>query len=645
MPYTASIRSFQILDRADIAMGDGITLIAAENSSGKSSIAKGIAGAAAAEPKHGLTVAGLKGLVRDGAKTGSITITGPTPADTLVVTYPKAEVATNGAPLLLSRIAAGFDSIIDLEAKTRPVRLSELLKTLPAREDLAAALADHGLKDEPPVPVIDEALTKAGKRFDPALSLAEHAKLMKEIGIGLNVVEWLWQQIALRGWDDTAKKLEKERSDLKSRWSEVAGEAFGDKKIHDWAPDGWTPDLGEASVAGLQAALDAARNALEEAVGQAAVDQTVLTDLRTEVGRLPDLQAVEAAARKKKLDAEVDVVNAEAALQSATRVVEGLPPAEQAKGLECPHCQGLIHYHRGQGGERLEKAATISDDVLRQRRLDRADAEGKLSNARDTLNRVRGDFNSATREADDAQRAVAKAEAAKKRLAEMETSDTGSTGTGGDVDTARKTVAAAESRLAMLQRKARADGLARQITAMSNIIGVLGPDGCRKVKLAKVLGIFNEQRLHPLCKAAGWAPVRIETDTGLTVTYGGRPYAALGGHGPQISSDQFRTRVILQVAFAALSNDPLVIIDAADILDQRGRNGMFTMLRDAGMPAIVCMTFSAKALKDRKIPDLAAAKLGRTYWIADGVARPISEAAGDTKPVPAAAPVPAAEAA
>ncbi|WP_372393755.1 hypothetical protein ABMY26_00510 (plasmid) [Azospirillum sp. HJ39] len=575
--------------------------------------------------------------MRDGAKAASVTIAGPTAGDTLTVNYPKAEMAMTGAPLHLSRIACGFDSIVDLSSKDRAVKLVELLKTVPAREDLAATLLDFGFKDEPPAPKIDAALAKAGKTFDPALSLMNHAKAMTEAGTSLNVVDWLWRQIEHRGWDETAKKLEKERAELRGSWAEVAGEAFGDKKVQDWTPQGWTPDLAEASAEGMKAVLESARATLEAAVGQAAVDQSVLSDLRADAGKLADLKAAEEAAREKKLDAEVAVVNAEAALKPAQRAFDELPPVKQAKGLECPHCNGQVHYHCGTDGERLDKAEAISDDVLRKRRLDRADTEGKLSNAKDTLNLAKAAFNTALRAFDDAQRAVAQAEAAKKRLAEMETSTDGKAATADQVDGARQAVTAAEARLDLHQRKARADTLARRIAGMTNIIGLLGSDGCRKAKLAKVLDIFNDQRLRGLCDAAGWAPVRIENDVALTVTYGQRPYAALSGHGPQISSDQFRTRVILQIAFAVLAGDPLVIIDAADILDQKGRNGLFTMLKEVGMAAIVCMTFSMKALKDRKIPDLEAAKLGQSYWVADGVAKPLAEAITAAPPAKKAA--------
>lgn len=630
---TAAIRAFQIIDRADIIFGDGITLITAENSNGKSSIAKALAGALSADPKHGLTVAGVKALVRDGAKASTITITGPGATDTLTITYPKAETAITGSPIYLSRIGAGFDSIVDLDSKARGLTLAKLLKTEPSREDVAAALSDFGIKDTPSSEDIVAALSKAGKTADPTLTLSDHAKLMKELGIGLNVVDWVWTQIEVRGWDKTAKRLEEERATLKGRWSEVAGEAFGDKKASTWTPAGWTPDLAEASSAGLEAVLNAARMALETAVGQAAVDQSVIGNLRAEASKLDALKTAEIAAREAKMNAEVAVVNAQETHATAERNVANLLPAEQDGGLTCPHCNKGVHYHNVPDGKRLEKAERVTEEELKKRRLARASAGAKLSNEVAVLSTAKANLTTTTRALDDAQRAMASAEAAKRRLTELEASEAGKTGSADEADAARQAVAVSEGRVGLHQKKARADSIARQIGFITNIIAVLAPDGCRQAKLIKVLDTFNGGPLRSLCDAAGWAPVRIESDTGLTITYGGRPYAALNGHGPQISSDQFRTRVILQVALAQAVGDALVIIDAADILDQRGRNGMLGMLGKVNMSALVCMTFSAKVMKDGRIPDLETVKLGRTYWIANGVTRPIAEAVAAAQPV------------
>jgi hypothetical protein len=49
---------------------------------------------------------------------------------------------------------------------------------------------------------------------------------------------------------------------------------------------------------------------------------------------------------------------------------------------------------------------------------------------------------------------------------------------------------------------------------------------------------------------------------------------------------------------------------------------LIDMLAHARIPALVCMTLSRRDLA----PDLAAARLGRTYWIEGGIVSPIGEA-------------------
>jgi len=91
---------------------------------------------------------------------------------------------------------------------------------------------------------------------------------------------------------------------------------------------------------------------------------------------------------------------------------------------------------------------------------------------------------------------------------------------------------------------------------------------------------------------------------------------------PQVlwsESEVYRTEVLLRLATAALDGSDLVIIDAADILDAQGRNGLASVLTMAGRPALVTATYN----EPRFVPDLEAAGLGRSYWIEDGVARPL----------------------
>jgi hypothetical protein len=150
------------------------------------------------------------------------------------------------------------------------------------------------------------------------------------------------------------------------------------------------------------------------------------------------------------------------------------------------------------------------------------------------------------------------------------------------------------------------------------VLGILAPDGLRAAKLARVIELFNIAQLDRLSLAAGWNQVAIDAE--MTVTYAGRPYPLLS------TSEQYRTRAVLQVAMAHLDGSAMVVIDAADVLDGTSRSGLFAMLEESGLPAIVCMTLTRR----EQVPDLETAGFGVSYWLDSGVTQilnPPAEAA------------------
>jgi len=105
----------------------------------------------------------------------------------------------------------------------------------------------------------------------------------------------------------------------------------------------------------------------------------------------------------------------------------------------------------------------------------------------------------------------------------------------------------------------------------------------------------------------------VSIDRTAAIEYGGRPYGLLS------SSEQYRVRAALAVAMAQLDGSELVILDGADILDAPSRSGLFGLLESVGIPALVTMTLARR----EQVPDLAAAELGRSYWLSAGVVEPL----------------------
>ncbi len=559
------IRDFQVIERADLLLG-GLVLVAGKNAQGKSSVLKATAAALTGQLQFGLAKKDAKALVRNGASTAAATLDQGVETSAVAV-WPKCERSTTGQPLSLSPIAAGLESLLDLSAKDRAKLLGDLLKTDPDRDDFVSACIDVGIAEE--------------------------------------VAAKVWGDIEVKGWDAKAADIADKGTRLKGQWEAVAGVKFGSEKVKVWRPGGWTEDLADAAANDLSAELGEAKQALERAIAAQAVGQAELDRLAAACAEIDEL-------KERSIEARTVATRTASQLGDARKERDSLPPAAQAVGLTCPCCDAPLQlsHHLG-GNQHLVKAEVIGADELKRRRDAIASADGKLS-------RLKGEHDAAERAATTAQIAYQDAQKAEAQLAEARGKATSATA-GNDVATLRTRVATAETRLKALTAKDEADRVAKLLTVNLAMQAIMAPTGLKKTKLIKVLDTFNGGPLRSLCEATGWRDVRIEADMG--VTYDGRPYEQLAGLGPQLSSDQYRVYATLQVALAQVQGYGMVILDGADVLDQKGRGGLLKMLRSTGMGALIGMTFSAADV----VPDLEARGMGRAYWIDGGIARPLGE--------------------
>ncbi len=281
-----------------------------------------------------------------------------------------------------------------------------------------------------------------------------------------------------------------------------------------------------------------------------------------------------------------------------------LPPGNVEGGMPCPHCGAFVVLRRVNLAEtRLEAAeASIPQDELKARRMAIADADGRVSH-------LQGELAAANRAVEIARARMQSAAEASNRLALMPpvSSDANSAAA------TQNALVTAEARLLAWQRKNEADRLQVQISGNEKLLDILAADGLRAQKLARVLDLFNT-RLGELAQVAEWGPVTIAPD--MTLAYGGRPYPLLS------TSEQYRVRAVLQVAMARLDNSAMVVLDAADVLDGTTRSGLFALLEDSGLPALVCMTLTRR----QQVPDIAAAGLGQSYWLEGGNCTALSRA-------------------
>jgi hypothetical protein len=428
----------------------------------------------------------------------------------------------------------------------------------------------------------------------------DFAAAMADKGLGAEqIVGPMWKLVADKGWDGAHQLRRDKGAELKGRWRQVAGTHYGSRIAAGWTPPGWTDDLDGQTERELEAALADAKSAHRRAIAADATSQARREALDAEAGKLDErLRLVEEAAREQAA-AEADV----AALRQQR---DALPPAHGATGMPCPHCGGrVVIVQRNLAEQTLEKAPQpVPEAELRQRRAARAEADGTLSNAEARASEAKRKLSAAQTSLEISRNATAE-------LAKLPPPAPA----GEAIGDAGAAVTRAEQRLAALRAKCQADDIHNRIASNELVLEILAADGLRARKLAKVLELFNSGQLAPLCQAAGWKSVEITAD--MAITYGGRPYPLLS------ASEQYRVRAVLQVATARLDGSSMVVIDAADILDAPTRSGLFGMLLSAEIPALVAMTLS----KREQAPDLAAAGLGRSYWLSSGIAEPIGQTA------------------
>jgi hypothetical protein len=405
------------------------------------------------------------------------------------------------------------------------------------------------------------------------------------------VLSRIWPLIEQSGWDGAVTARRDRGAELKGQWRQCTGANYGSRVAASWRPD-----LGELDESELVTYLHNAQRERDRAMSAQAVSADEHRRVEEEADLVDARQEV-----LVRVTARVDEYTA--AHRTAQEARQALPPTGKQDLVPCPHCGEQILINRVSLVEtRYEKPTGPLDGAeLNKRRMAIAEADGKVAHAYDDLNEARQQMALADR-------AVVASEHARERIANWPRA----TEAGTDIATAEAQLQRAEKRLAEYRSKAEADRLHRLVEGNEIVISLLAADGLRAKKLARVIDVFNAQ-LGNLCHAAKWQGVRID-DAG-NIGYGDRPYNLLS------TSEQYRVRAVLALAMAQLDGSNLVVLDGADILDAPSRGQLFALLAEVEIPALVTMTVARR----EQLPDLAAAELGASFWLAGGVLEPLGE--------------------
>lgn len=455
-------------------------------------------------------------------------------------------------------------------------RRSEGVSAPEASDIAVGAVAFPAMADKDKVELLRDIL-----KTDPVKQ--ELCEALADAGLSEKVQEAVWHNIEAEGWDASLDRAKEKGRSLKSQWALIAGEAYGEKKAASWFPQGWENDLETTSTEALEADVSLARADLEDKIANQAIGADELARLQEKADGLAD-------AEKKCDDAAGKVTEAQKALKEARAAREKLPKLPNYD-LVCPHCGKPVVYQFGKLEAVKQSLSAEEREKLEQQILD---ADNAVSKAERELNAAKHDFILADSDL----------QAIKKAKEELEAKQ-GKTIQPAEVDEARNAVRKAETRLQSFNCYNEALRVHRNILENQNIINVLEPEGIRRRSLEKGLADFNG-RLEYLCHVAGWACVKVDGD--MSVSYNDRPFVLCS------ESEKFRAKVTLQAAIAEYDGSHALVVDAADILDNKGRAGLLKLL--AGQS--YCSFVGMMAAKPSAAPDLKKLGIGRKYWVEAG---------------------------
>lgn len=551
-------RNFCGLASADFDMV-GITLVGGENNAGKSSLLQGVAAAALRDPlARGMKKKDAKQLVREGTEAGSVTLDWGTGKRR--VSWPTVTVEESGDAAgvsLGSALGIGAVRFSSLDMKQRAMELTERLGLTPTRLDLDAFLA------------------------------GEQPKLTKE------VVDALWEDIDVSGWDAVHKRATDGATKLKGRWEAYTGERWGQSKAAGWRP-GLILEDEDSTIEEAAEEEKAARTKLQQLLADGAVTDKALADAQAAAEDLTGAQKAEAEARAK-------IATMDAALNKLVKKRESLAPLAtddptRRQEFTCPCCEKKVWLRRIDGALTLVVPDPPKDEKAQ------AALEREHASVTEAITAQQRKIDGANEELQIAVRRRGNAEKACERLAALKAKPKV---TEEDVAAGQAAVATAEARREAVTAYHKAREVYEEWLSHQPMIKALAPDGVRAKKVKDGLDDWRRE-LADLSTTAGWREVSISGD--LEITVGGRIWPLLS------VSEQWRADLLITLSLAKREKAQLVLVDALDVLHVRLRPGALKALRATGIPALVAATVTDQAA----MPQLERVGFGRCYWIGEG---------------------------
>jgi len=519
------IRNFRGCSNATLPL-QGLTLVAAHNGQGKTSIAQAVAAVLCGQWQPAgidLKKKEAESLVLNGESKAVITVSDQ--GGTASLSYPSCEYVTDGeSPPSSYPLLTGQLNFINMTTAQRVLHLLESTGMMPTLDDIIAAF--------------------------PNMEQGNRQKL--------------WKRIIDTSWDETCKLYKDQATALKTEWRVITGEAWGSAKANGWQPS----DLNNSDAVQPESVFRDQYLALMQQVRDADIANSRIGILRE-----GDEQKAAMVTSLEKQLAEIDA-RLDSAGKKWNEAIAEEKKAEKwiSTGWACPHCAGKIAIDQGPSGapDKVRKADELTPEQIEERNL-------KFSQIQQKKVSMKAAYDQAAQERVPVLNVYREAKEALKRISENQ--DGSKIDTAPLIEAATKALKTAD----LIKQYHAATEIQDKIQRSLNIAAYLDADGdlsIRKQKVSKGLERYNAL-LAELCQISGYRKVFVEED--LSVTYDGRRYEFLS------ASEQYRVRVILQVAEKNDGDLPLVF-DAIDILDNAGRNGLIKLLRSKVKNALLTAT-------------------------------------------------------
>ena len=388
------------------------------------------------------------------------------------------------------------------------------------------------------------------------------------------------REIEARGWKSAEGIYSARARATKQQWAAVTGRSWGSKVAVDWRPEGWLASLEGETVRDVERKQQATRDALQALIGEEAISEAQLQEAEKAKAQLPKAMEETERFRHKHRDAKTDtelinrkVNSCRKTLSDETFELSGMRDdlAVIGRPLTCPSCKAkLAIIEHGEleayDTEKLEadqvklqeqmitKKAAIADDKkllseLKEERKRAVSREATMLEAYQGKVIVSNGLNKAAEV-----KGVLDTEERQQQISELEREIE-------ELDKQRE-MASAVRYTTVLQ-----ESIARNLT----LHRAIGPQGVR----ARML---NENRdklvaaLEQLRVKSGWPAVVLEGD----LIRAGKAKRILARCS---ESERWRAQAMLQMAIAAITGSPVIVLDRADLLDGAGQAGLVKMAR------------------------------------------------------------------